>query len=50
MEHAATWNSQAEQQHNMNSADTEVLIAEKIEGLVVAVLASAARMNDAPRV
>ena len=41
--------SQTEQQHNINSAGTSLLMAEKSEGLVIAVLASAVRMNDATR-
>ena len=47
---------QAEQQHNVNSAETKreqywhtVLMAEKSEELVLAVLASASLMNEAPR-
>ena len=52
MEHAGTGRQslQAEQQHNVNSAGTLVLMAEKkIVGLVIAVLAGAVWMNDALR-
>ena len=40
---------QAEQQHNVKSAGTSSLMSEKSEGPVIAVLASALWMNDAPR-
>ena len=51
MEHARDEKkaSQAEQQHNINSAGTLLLIAEKSKGLVTAVLTSADRINDALR-
>ena len=38
-----------EQQHDVNSAGTPLLMAEKSEGLVIASLASAFRMNDTLR-
>ena len=41
--------SQAEQQHNVNSAGILLLKAEKSEGLIIAVLASAVWKNDAHR-
>ena len=41
--------SKAEQQRNVNSAGTSLLMVEKIEGLIIAVLARAGRLNDAPR-
>ena len=41
--------SQAEQHHNVHSAGTLLLMADKSGGFVVAVLIHAVRMNDTPR-